>query len=192
MADDYVGVRQAASPDKYIDNETAANTSAPGGVASRQRVAVVAPGGGAVATGAGQDAIVSALGSLLTELAQKVEDGGTVSLSAASLAALESISAVVSGTVALDASTLAALESINAIVSGTVSTSVRQKKHVEFVPSSAAPTTIYTGTAPVGTSDAAASWTIQRFVFTGATNIDETWSAAGSAVWNDRASTVYS
>lgn len=70
-----------------------------------------------------------------------------------------------------------------------VSTASRQKKHIEFIPSSAAPTTIYTGFAPVGTLDNAAAWSIQRIIFTGTTAIDETWSPAGS-VWNDRATTV--
>lgn len=50
MADDVVGVRQAAVPDKHIDNETAANASAPGGVATRQRVAAAGIGGAALAT----------------------------------------------------------------------------------------------------------------------------------------------
>lgn len=81
------------------------------------------------------DAVARAtLASILAELGQKLETGGEVSLSAGSLAALESItvsgtvavsnypaSQPVSGTVALDAPTLAALETINAIVSGTVS-----------------------------------------------------------------------
>lgn len=68
----------------------------------------------------------------------------------------------------------------------------RLKKHIEFIPSSSAPTTIYTGWASPGTADSAAAWTIQKIVFTGETAIDETWSAAGSAVWDDRASTTYS
>lgn len=53
-------------------------------------------------------------------LAAALSVQGTVALDAATLAALESISAVVSGTVALDAPTLAALETINAVCSGTV------------------------------------------------------------------------
>jgi len=47
--------------------------------------------------------------------------GSVIALDAATLAALEDITATVSGTVALDAATLTALEDINATVSGTVS-----------------------------------------------------------------------
>lgn len=60
------------------------------------------------------------LAAILAELLPKLEDGGTVNLSAASLAALESITVTVSAPVALDAPTLAALENITALVSGTV------------------------------------------------------------------------
>lgn len=67
----------------------------------------------------------------------------------------------------------------------------RTKKHIEFIPSSAAPTTIYTGYAAPGTADSAAAWTIQRIVFTGATAIDETWTTVGTAVWDNRASETY-
>lgn len=79
-------------------------------------------------------------------------------------------------------------------VTGNVATTPalpRQKKRIEFIPSSAAPTTIYTGYAPNGTADSAASWTIQRIVFTGTTAIDETWTAVGSAVWANRATETY-
>lgn len=48
---------------------------------------------------------------------------GTVALDAPTLAALETITAIISGAVALDAATLAALESISAVVSGTVAVS---------------------------------------------------------------------
>ncbi len=67
----------------------------------------------------------------------------------------------------------------------------RTKKHIEFIPSSAAPTTIYTGFASPGTADSDAAWTIQRIVFTGATAIDETWTAVGAGVWNNRATETY-
>jgi hypothetical protein len=49
------------------------------------------------------DATATALASLLTELQQKLETGQPVELGATSLAALESITAVVSGTVAISA-----------------------------------------------------------------------------------------
>lgn len=81
---------------------------------------------GDLATEAQQQSIVTALGSLLTELQTKFEAGQQVALDAASLTALESINAAVSGavtvsgTVGLDANSLAALETINANVTGTV------------------------------------------------------------------------
>lgn len=84
------------------------------------------------ATGTSTEATLAAV---LAELAQKLEAGQEVALTASTLAALESIYAVVTGTVtvsnfpasqpvsgsiALDAPTLAALESIQAQVAGTV------------------------------------------------------------------------
>lgn len=78
---------------------------------------VRSPGG---ATEAKQDAILTALGNSLTELQQKLEPGGEVALNAATLAALETINAVITGPVALDAPTLAALENITATISGSV------------------------------------------------------------------------
>jgi hypothetical protein len=53
------------------------------------------------------------LAAILAELLGKLEEGGTVNLSAGTLAALENIS--VTGAVALDAPTLAALETITAL-----------------------------------------------------------------------------
>lgn len=67
-------------------------------------------------TEAKQDVIISALATLLIELQQKLEPGQQVALDGATLAALESINAVVSGIVALDGSTLAALESITTTI----------------------------------------------------------------------------
>lgn len=59
------------------------------------------------------------LDAILTELQQKLEAGQAVELGATSLAALESITAVISGDINLSASTLAALETINAVVTAT-------------------------------------------------------------------------
>lgn len=73
-----------------------------------------APGG---STEDKQDDILTALAALLTELNGKLEPDQAVALNAATLAALETINAVVTGSVALDAPTLAALESITATVS---------------------------------------------------------------------------
>ena len=122
-----------------------------------------------------QDEAIIILNALLTELGQKLETGQAIALDAATLTSLENITAVVSGTV-----------SVSNLPGG------RQKTHVEFIPSSAAPITIYKGYAPVGTLDSAAEWTIQRFVFTGTTLIDETWTAVGTASWTNRAAEVYS
>lgn len=74
---------------------------------------LMGPGG---ATAAKQDIIIATLTSTLTELSQKLEPGQEVALSAATLAALESITAVVSGTVALDVPTLAALEQVTSTI----------------------------------------------------------------------------
>lgn len=74
---------------------------------------LLSPGG---ATEAKQDDILDALAALLIELNAKFEEGEEVALSAATLAALETVTAVVSGSVALDAPTLAALESITATI----------------------------------------------------------------------------
>jgi len=59
--------------------------------------------------------ILTALNALNTEVLQKLEAGEAVALPPATLAALESITAVVSGEVSLDAATLAALESISVV-----------------------------------------------------------------------------
>ncbi len=72
------------------------------------------PGG---ASEAKQDAILGALADALTELQGKFEAGQEVALDAATLAALEAVTATVSGTVALDAPTLAALETVTATIS---------------------------------------------------------------------------
>lgn len=72
-----------------------------------------APGG---ATELKQDDIIAGLIDVLVELQDKLEPGQEVALTAATIAALETIDAVVTGTVALDAPTLAALESITTTV----------------------------------------------------------------------------
>jgi hypothetical protein len=108
---------------------------------------LMGPGG---ATEVKQDDILTALAALLAELTTKFQAGQEVALDAATLTALETITASVSnwpsdfpdaaglakaeqirallaatltvaGTVALDASTLSALENINAAVTGAVS-----------------------------------------------------------------------
>ena len=129
--------------------------------------------------------IVTALNNVLVELGQKLESGQAVSVS--NLPATQPVSATALPLPAGAATqtTLAAV--LDALA---VSTAIkRQKTHVEFLPSSAAPTTIYKGYAPPGTADIVALWTIQRFIFTGTTAIDETWSST-TAVWADRATTV--
>lgn len=69
-------------------------------------------------------AVLTVLGSVLTELGQKLEAGQSVELGATTLAALETIHSIIdSGTVELGATSLAALESITAAVSGTVAVS---------------------------------------------------------------------
>lgn len=60
---------------------------------------------------------------ITNDVGNPIPVSGIVTLDAATLAALETINAIVSGTVALDAATLAALETINAVVSGTVAVS---------------------------------------------------------------------
>lgn len=64
-----------------------------------------------LSTEAKQDSIVSALQSILTELATKVDEGGTVTLSPASLNALEQIT--VGGEVSLSSASLNALENVS-------------------------------------------------------------------------------
>ena len=63
--------------------------------------------------------------AILAELAQKLEPGQAVALDAATLTALETVTAVISSIPAVDLSpaTLAALETINAAISGSVSIS---------------------------------------------------------------------
>ena len=72
-----------------------------------------------------QDSILSALASILSELTAKIEEGGTVSLSAASLSALEQITATVANWPSdyPDAATLAKVEAVRLLLAGTLAVS---------------------------------------------------------------------
>lgn len=134
IADGTVGVRQAVSPDRLIDNEV---LTVGAQTVYRQRVqdpesiallqAVKAAVEGTITAAITGDVSLSAATLAALETVNAVVSGavsatvtGTVALDAPTLAALESVTAVVSGTVALDAPTLAALESITATIAGTV------------------------------------------------------------------------
>lgn len=134
MADGTVGVRQASSPDRLIDNETLVIG---GDTVYRQRVqdpevialledvkaavegTISAAVSGTVALDGPTLAALETINAVVSGTI--AVSGGTIALDAATLAALEAIT--VSGTVALDAPTLAALESITATISGSVEVS---------------------------------------------------------------------
>lgn len=112
------------------------------------------------------------LAAVLTELGQKLEAGQAVALDAATLAALESITAVVSGTVgvsnfpatqsvngtvALDGSTLNALEQVEA-------RSPIKAMALDYAGRSDAQP-VYLGSAPPATADSAVGWTVTRFTY---------------------------
>lgn len=78
-----------------------------------------------VATNTKLDAVITALGNLQTELNQKLEAGQEVALSSATLAALETITAVVNNFPSdyPDVNTLAKLEQIRVLLAGTLTIS---------------------------------------------------------------------
>lgn len=53
------------------------------------------------------------------------------------------------------------------------------------------PTTIYIGTAPLGTATNAASWRIQRITFVAGLPVEKMWTTAPAA-WTNRAAAGYS
>lgn len=78
-------------------------------------------------------ALEATLQDVLTELQTALAEGGTVSLSAGTLSALENITATISGDVSLSAGTLSALENVNAVVSGEVSLSAGSLAALETI-----------------------------------------------------------
>lgn len=160
ISDGYVGVRQAASPDRLIDNEI---LTIAGETVYRQRV---------------QDPealVLLAAVQAAIEGTIAVSVSGEVSLSAATLAALETINAVVtgavtvSGTVALDstslsaletielgATTLAALENITATISGAVALDSATLAALESISATIINTVTVTGTVELGSASLAA------------------------------------
>jgi hypothetical protein len=105
IADATVGVKQDTTPDRLIDNESLVIG---GQTVYRQRVK-------------DPDAI-AVLNSLLTELGQKLEPGGEVALAAATLAALESVTATIANWPAdfPDAAVLAKLEAVRVLLAATL------------------------------------------------------------------------
>jgi hypothetical protein len=85
VSDGTVGLKQATAPDRLIDNVVVTNELDE--VVYRQRVAVAD-----LETGLAKEAT---LGSILTELGQKLEAGQAVALDATTLAALENITVTV-------------------------------------------------------------------------------------------------
>lgn len=131
----------------------------------------------------------AALADLLTAVGGTLTVDGTIALDAATLAALETITAVVSGTVALDAPSLAALETVS--VTGTVRTADAAElaglTATPFTVTAGGATTLLTPTAgkrlrlrrvlptladPDGTSNplltlTLGSWSIRSYVLSG-------------------------
>lgn len=170
MADGTVGVRQASAPDRLIDNET---LTVDGQTVYRQRVrdpeviallddVKAAVEGTLAASISGtitlDAATLAALETVNAVVSGAVTVSGPVALDAATLAALEATT--VSGTVALDAPTLAALETITATVAGAVALDAPTLAALESITATIAGTVTVTGTVELGATSLAALETI--------------------------------
>lgn len=160
IADATVAVKQASSPDRLIDNES---LDIGGQTVYRQRV---------------QDPeVIALLESVKTAVEGTITAviSGDLNLSAATLAALETINAVVVGavsvtgtvaldatslsaleTVSLDAATLAALENITATISGAVALDSATLAALESISATVINTVTVTGTVELGATSLAA------------------------------------
>ncbi len=99
------------------------------------------------------------LGDLVSQLAQTLTVGGTLSLSAATLAALEVIT--LGAPIALDSPTLAALEQVTATAPLTA-LRLDYAGRTDKQP-------VYLGKAAPGSADADPVWTVTRFTYESAT-----------------------
>lgn len=108
-----------------------------------------------VSTEAKQDAIITSLSAVLTELAQKLETGQAVALDSATLAALESITASIANFPSdyPDAAVLAKVEAVRALLAATltIAGSVSVSNFPATQPISAASLPLPSGAATEGT-----------------------------------------
>lgn len=147
-----------------------------------------------LAVEAKQDSANTKLDAILTELLQKLEAGQAVALDATTLAALESVSAVVSGTVAISnfpgpdeaGLTNAELRAVPVPVSGAVDSPARQLE-LDYQ-SRADSQPVYLGKAPLSALDTDSAWTITKFVYASSTDNARLVrsNVVESGAWTDR------